>query len=152
MEILLIKTSQGALLPADEEQAERLRRFKAGGTIRADVKQMRNGAFHRKFFAMLKVGFDAWTPPDQEYRGLPVQKNFNRFRKDCVIAAGFYEPVSNLRGEVRAEAKSIAFGNMTEAEFGEVYDAVANVLLQKVLTHYTREDLDDVVEQILRFL
>lgn len=148
-ELALMKAANGVLLPVTDDDAAYLKRLRAGQVIRGDFRQMRNPKFHRKFFALLQIGFDAWEPPEQEYKGLPVQKNFERFRKDCVIAAGFYEPVANLRGEVRAEAKSISFGSMDDVEFERVYSAVANVLLQRVLTNYNRADLDRVVEQIV---
>ncbi len=151
MELLLVKTPQGAFIPFDDDQAEACRRFKVGATVRAEVSAMRNYRFHKKFFAMLDVGFDAWEPPEAEYRGLPVQKNKTRFRKDCIIAAGFYEPVANINGDVRAEAKSISFANMDDAKFERVYSAVANVLLQKVLRNYSRADLDSVVDRMVGF-
>lgn len=150
MEVHLIRTPSG-FTPASEEDFEACLRFRVGLEVRADIVQPRNVRFHRKFFAMLKVGFDAWEPPEKVYRGLPVQKNFERFRKDCTIAAGYYEPVANLKGDVRAEAKSISFASMDEAEFEKVYSDVANVILQRVLTNYTRADLDRVVEEIVRF-
>lgn len=150
MELRVTKTPAG-LIPADEVSADALRSLPTGKVLQGKFTQPRNPRFHRKFFALLQVGFDAWEPPEAEYRGLPVQKNFDRFRKDCVIAAGYYEVVSNLRGEVRAEAKSISFGRMSEDEFRKLYSAVANVLLQRVLKTYTREDLDRVVDQIVGF-
>jgi hypothetical protein len=150
-ELALMRTMSG-LVPATEEDSEILSRLKSGDVIRADFKKMRNPKFHRKFFALLKVGFDAWEPAEKEFKGLPVQKNFNRFRKDCIIAAGYYDVVSNLKGEVRAEAKSMSFGNMEEDDFSKLYSAVADVLLQRVLTNYTRDDLDQVVENVLRFV
>jgi hypothetical protein len=152
MEILLTKLPNGAFHPADAQEVEKTRRFKVGAVVRANVSQMRNYEHHKKFFAMLGLGFDAWEPPQLEHNGLPVQKNFDRFRKDCVIAAGFYEPVCNLRGEVRAEAKSISFANMSQDEFDEVYSKVADVILQRVLTKYTRDDLDRVVQEMMSFL
>jgi hypothetical protein len=57
-----------------------------------------------------------------------------------------------LNGEAKARAKSIAFGNMAEDEFERVYSAVADVILQRVLRNYTREDLDRVVDEVLRFV
>lgn len=152
MEVLLIKTPQGAFVPTDETQIEACKRFKAGSTVRAQFAAMRNAKFHRKFFSMLDVGFDAWEPPKSEFRGLPVQKNRERFRKDCIIAAGFYDVVSNINGDVRAEAKSIRFSSMDDEEFERVYSAVADVILQKVLRNYTRADLDAVVDRILGFV
>ncbi len=152
METLLIKTPQGALIPADEEQAEQLSRYKVGSLVRATTQEVRNGPFHRKFFSMLDVGFDAWEPEEKEYRGLPAQKNRVRFRKDCIIAAGFYEVTVDLNGDLKLNAKSIKFARMEQDEFEQVYSAVANVLLQRVLKNYTRDDLDQVVDQILGYV
>lgn len=150
-EVLLRKIQNVGFAPADEAEAEKVVRFKNGGVVRAKFTQFRNYEFHKKFFAMLKVGFDAWEPPELEHKGLPVQKNFDRFRKDCTIAAGFYDPVANLRGEVRAEARSISFASMTQEDFEKVYSAVVDVLLERVLTKYTRADLDRVVEELMAF-
>lgn len=152
MEVLLTKTPQGYMIPLSESEADKCKRFKVGATVRAEVSAMRNHKFHRKFFAMLDVGFDAFDPPESEHRGLPVQKNRERFRKDCIIAAGFYDAVANLNGEVRAEAHSISFASMDDAEFERVYSAVADVLLQRVLRNYTRADLDEVVEKMMGFV
>ena len=150
-DLALIKTHAG-LIPATEADAEAVKKYRLGEVVHGSFKRVRNPKFHRKFFSLLSVGFDAWEPPEREYKGLPVQKNFERFRKDVSISAGYYEVVSNLRGEVRAEAKSMSFASMDEQEFAELYSKVADVILQKILTNYTREDLDDVVENVLRFV
>lgn len=150
-DMCFMKAPGGALVPADEQTRETLARWKLGQGVRVKATRMRDLIRHRKFFAMLNLGFEAWEPPELEYKGAPVVKNFERFRKDVTIAAGFYEAVANLKGEVRAEAKSISFDSMDEDEFLDVYSKVADVLLQRVLRTYTREDLDKVVEEMLRF-
>jgi hypothetical protein len=152
MEILLTKHQDGFLIPADDVEAEKLRHFARGEVIRAEVKLMRNSQFHRKFFAMLRIGFDAFSPAVTEYRGFTVEKNFDQFRDDVIVAAGFYTITTSLHGKVRVKAKSIRFGRMKQESFEEVYSAVANVLLGTVLTRYTRQDLDNVVNQLLEFV
>ena len=62
----------------------------------------------------------------------------------------------NIKGEVRLEPESLKFSNMTEERFGELYQAVINVLLRKVFngTHcpkWSEEELRSVAEQILDF-
>ena len=151
MKILMIKQPGGVFVPASETEADKTTRFKNGSFCEFEVKQKRNGPFHRKFFAMLNVGFDAFEPGIKEHKGMPVQKNFDRFRKDVIAAAGFYDVVVNINGDVRAEAHSISFSKASEEEFEKIYSAVCNVLLLKVLRNYTRDDLDSVVEQIIRF-
>ena len=150
MEISLIKHS-GILVPATDQDAEKLARVKSGRLLSVEMKEKRNSAFHRKFFSMLNVGFDAFEPPEAEHRGMPAQKSFERFRKDVIIAAGYYDVVSTITGEVRAEAHSISFAKMTQEEFEKLYSNCCNVLLQRVLRNYTRSDLDDVVEKLIRY-
>lgn len=114
----------------------------------------RNYRFHKKFFSLLNLGFDAWEPPRQRktYKGHPVQKNFEQFREDITIAAGFYEQTFDLKGRMKLKAKSIAFAKMDDAEFEKVYSAVADVLLEQVLTTYAgRDELDEIVEKVMRF-
>jgi hypothetical protein len=151
MEVLLKKTLGGALVPLDEGQEDLLKKFGVDSLLRCEIKQVRNPRFHRKFFALLNVGYEAWEPPMQEYKGYEVQKEFEHFREDVTIAAGFYVVTTNLHGTVRLRAKSISFAKMDEDEFERLYNNVANVLLQSVLTRYSRRDLDAVVNRILGF-
>lgn len=150
-DIVLMKTAGGALVPADPQAAEYIAKLKLGAGVRATIVRQNNLQFHRKFFALLNLGFEAWEPGELLYKGVPVAKQFDQFRKDIVILAGFYTSVVNFRGEVRLVAKSLSFASMPQEEREALYSAVINVLLSRVLTQYTREDLDNVVEQILGF-
>lgn len=150
-EVMMLKIQQG-FVPHDDESRDLISKVKLGNVVRVKFSQPRNVKFHKKFFALLDVGYEAFEPEEQEFRGLPVQKNREQFRKDCIIAAGYYDRVFNLKGEVRAKAKSISFGNMNEEEFGKLYSAIVDVLLQRVLRNYTREDVDRVVEEIMGFV
>lgn len=146
----LIKTYQG-FIPADKQSAEAMESMKWGKEYKAEVTQPRNLGYHKKFFALVKVAFDAWEMPVNEYKGIQIQKNPDRFRKDLLIMSGFGYPVVNVKGDVRYEAKSMSFASMAQDEFEELYSRVVDVVLQKVLTHYTKDDLDRVVNEILGF-
>lgn len=151
----------GALDGMGESAKKAWRRFwkrmialEPGEIAQVEVEIPRNPKFLRKFFALLKVGFDAWEPARKHktYKGKPITKNFERFRSDVLILAGFYEQTFDLKGRMCVEAKSISFANMEEPEFEKVYSAVADVLLREVLTRYKgREELDSVVNEILSF-
>lgn len=149
---MLMKATGGMLVAADEPSRAVIQGWPMGQGVRAKVTRARNLAFHRKFFALLQLGFESWEPATQSYRGRPAVKNAERFRKDVLVMAGFYTTTVNLKGEVRLEAESIAFGNMDEDRFAEVYNRVADVLLERVLRNYKREDLDRVVNELLEFL
>lgn len=154
-ELICIRQPGGALHPATDEDAEALRKIKSGAAVRVDVKMIRNYKFLQKWFTLAKYAFDVWseTVPPQQYRGQPVQPNFERFRKDLIVLAGYFNAVFNARGEVRVEAKSISFGSMSEEKFEELYSKTIDVILQKVLNdnRMTEQQLRDHVENVLRY-
>ncbi len=157
MDLIFQKGATG-LLPACEEATEWLRKKKIGATVLVEPREMRNGAFFRKWWALVKLGYDYWSESAQtiEYKGQPVLPDFDRFRKDVTISAGFYYPVVNLKGEVRIEAESLKWASMTEERFEKLYSATIQVLLQRVFNgklcqRWTEEQLRSVAEQILSF-
>lgn len=150
-DIVLMKAAGGVLVPADQQAADYIAKLKMGTAVTATVRRQRNPKFHRKFFALLNFAFDAWEPAGNTYKGQQVGKNFDQFRNDVVVLAGHYEMAVTLKGDTRLTAKSISFGSMGEDEFEELYGSTINVVLQRILTNYTREDLDHVINQLLAF-
>lgn len=133
----------------------RLMRLEAGEIAQIEFVIPRNPKFHRKFFSMLTFAFDAWEPDRKRktYKGRPVEKNFEQFREDVLILAGFSEQTFNLRGEMKVKAKSISFANMDDVEFEQVYSAVVDVILADVLkTYANREELEEVVGRVMGYL
>lgn len=150
-EIVLMRAGE-VLVPYDEAAATFIKKMKSGELAHSDFKRVRNYKFHKKYFALVMFAFDQWEPQvGLTYQGQPVMKNKERFRKDVAILAGFFESTVNLKGEVRLEAKSISFAQMDEIEFEALYNATINVILSRVLTQYSRADIDEVVEKLLRF-
>lgn len=150
-ELVLIKTPNGALAPADPQASEFIAKLKLGAGVKAKIVRHNNPAFHRKLFALFNVAFDAWEPGEKQYKGEPIAKNFDQFRNDLTVLAGFYESTITLKGDVRLVAKSLNFSAMDQTEREKLYEAVIGVVLAKILTNYTREDLDNVVSQVLAF-
>ena len=150
--IVLTKAAGGALVPIDQQAIDFLSKLKTGAGVTVEIKRHRNPAHHRKFFALLNLAYDAWEPTEATYKGEVVGKNFVQFRNDITVMAGHYERAINLRGEVRLTAKSISFASMEQDEFDALYSATVNVILAKILTNYTRDDIDNVVAQILGFV
>ncbi len=151
MELILTKTTSGTLAPSDEEGVNTLAKLKIGEGVKVSIKRVNNVEFHRKLMALLTLGFEIWEPKEQTYKGMVVQKNFDQFRKDITILAGYYEPVINFKGEVRLIAKSLNFSKMGQEERETLFNSVLNVLLKKVMTNYTHADLQNVLNQILAF-
>lgn len=62
-QLQLIKQSSGILISATPETSEILQsKIKLGDVLVAEFKRVRNPAFHRRFFALLNLGFEYWEP------------------------------------------------------------------------------------------
>ena len=150
-EVNLTCIQKGVFRGMSESDMTALDRFKIGDVMKVKPVMVRNPKFMKKFFALLNVGFDSFEPVT-EHKGQVIQKNYERFRKDVTIMAGFYTVTVDINGAPKYEADSISFANMDEGTFEDLYSKVANVILEKVLTNYTRDDLDNTVNQILGFV
>lgn len=154
MDLMLVKSPGGALIPGDAQAQQFIAGLGVGKGLRGEFRRVRNPLFHRKVFALFNLAFDMWEAPALEYQGLPVAKNFDRFRKDLTVLAGHYTATTNLRGEVRLEAKSLSFANMDDTEFAEVYRGILGVVWKHVAAAHgykSPAELERVVEELLRF-
>lgn len=155
-EIHFIKMPGGVLRPANQSDQDAVNKVRNGTLVVAEVKQPRNAAFHRKYFALLNLGFDYWEPEPIQIEGIEIvpEKNFDRFRKDVQILAGYRTLVVNLKNEVRYESQSISFGKMDEIEFNKLYESVYNLLWRMVLSKVkgmTPEVVESTMNQLLSF-
>jgi hypothetical protein len=151
---LFTKTPAGVLIPADVTATELLQKIKLGQPVWLDLVRARNTAFHRKWFALVGVGFEAWEPPAIEHgkwAGFVPEKDFESFRKDVTIMAGFYEVGVSITGKTKVTARSISFDKMSEDEFERLYSNTINVLLRLVLTNKTEAQLREWVDAVMRF-
>jgi len=143
---------QTGLIPTDDESVSWYDKIKPGEVVSGEFHKVRNYRFLKKYFALLKIGFDNWTPGliNSKY-GIP-EKNFKRFRADLTILAGYYETTIRLDGSVRVEPKSISFAGMEEEEFSELYSKTIDVLIKHVYNaSMTPEEIDETVNKYLQF-
>lgn len=155
-EVQFIKQPGGMLRPANQADVETLAKVANGNLVQVDFKQPRNPQFHRKFFAMLNFAYEYWNPEPILIEGLNIapEKNFERFRKDVLILAGYRHAVVNIKNEVRYEADSISFASMDDMQFQDVYQAVFSVCWRMVLKNVqgmTRAIADNTILQLQSF-
>ena len=151
MNVTLVKT-HGGLIPGDRDTEEWAKKVKIGSVVHSDFKQMRNYKFMKKWFALLNIGFDNWTPGEVSSKFGKVTKNFERFRHDVTILCGYYDSVIRLDGSVRIIAKSVSFQKMTEETFQDLYSKTIDVLLERVYDKTMNADkLNEIVTQYLSF-
>ena len=148
MKLSFVKQGPGVYAPIDFPTESFDENFARGDVIRADFAQMRNAAFFRKWWTLVKFAYDHWDIEEQELEDMKVQKNMDRFRKDLTILAGHYDRVFNYKGELRLEAKSISWAKMSETEFQQFYRSTRKVVLDKILHNFSGQDLDKCLAQL----
>lgn len=146
-EVAFKKIGRDLLIPLTPDDQEWLDKVQMMGVVKTKWVKERSSQNHKRFFALMKLAFDHWEPKPVQYQGRTVQpeKNFEEFRRWLIVLCGYYTVTGYPDGSVRIRAKSIAFGNMDEAEFRQLFSTAIDVLLKLVMTNYSRPDLERAV-------
>ena len=127
MKITVLKQAGGVLFPASALEAEKLVKIKTGSLLELELKQPRNHQFHKKVFAFFNFCFEYWSCENDL---LSHQKQFDVFRAQITVMAGYYDTYHKIGGGVRVEAKSISYASMTQDEFENFYIALTNTAMK----------------------
>jgi len=147
----ILKAYKGRLIPTNMQAVEDLEALTEGKEYVVEITHPRNLKFLKKYFGLLRAGFACWDGPEVEYKGQVLKCSFDSFRDAVTILAGYYDVQVDTFGKLKRVAKSISFAKMNEVEFEALYSATIDVILERYLTHYTRDDLEDQVNIILGF-
>ena len=194
-QLQLIKHSSNILIPATPETSDFLQsKCKLGAVLVADFKQVRNPAFHRRFFALLNLGFEYWEPTggaissnerrlvtgyarylalfggsetalldaaeqyleriaDKRTGSISACKSFDAYRAWVTIESGHYDAIQLPDGTLRKHPRSIAFANMDESEFQQLYKAALDVLWRWILSRSFRDqrEAENAAAQLMSF-
>ena len=131
MKINMLKTAGGNLQPMDDIAAEKLTKFKTGEAYEVDIKLSRNPAFLRKVMVFFHFCENHWDG-EKVHEYVSSKEQFDRFRYDLTILAGFYIQTTRLDGSLRTEAQSLSFASMTEETFQECYLALTKAAMKHI--------------------
>jgi hypothetical protein len=140
------KLPNGVLAPDDQGTVEWVGKLKTGDGVMGEFKRPRNYAFMKKWFALVNYAFEMWEPPEDA-----PEKNFDRFREEMTMLAGYYQEVPSVKGGTRIQARSISFASMDEDTFADLYDKTILAILKWVLKTYKRSDIDRVMSEVAKF-
>lgn len=129
MKINFKKQPGGSLVPAYDMDADRMQRFKTGEIYEVEIKLPRKPSFHRKVFTFFAFCFQYWKS-DREFMDEAGQ--FDVFRKNLTVLAGYYDTYYTLKDEVRVEAKSLSYASMSQDEFEAVYSALIGAAMRHI--------------------
>lgn len=137
MKLMVVNTPRG-FVPFGDDDFSIKSRLKLGATYSVDVKVARNVEFHRKYFAMIAYAWEFLT--ENEVRAFITKEGF---RKSIEVAAGHYQPQYNIATkEYDHVPKSIAFSEMDETAFSDLYGRVKDVIFSLIGGRVTEEEFE----------
>ena len=136
MDIYVINKKEGlqCLYPSDFEEKKKL---KLDQVYKVSITKPRNYQFHKKFFALVKIGCE---------NSKNVDMPFNAYRNYITIKSGYADIYQTPKGTY-VQAKSISFSNMDEDEFTEVF----NKVLDKIIIDI-QADKEMIERELLNFM
>jgi len=141
MKLEMVKGYGGILAPASELVADKLTKFKSGEIYIIEIKKTRNPQFHAKVFAFFNFCFEYWSAENTDLEHMEEPDQFDVFRKNLTVLAGYYDTYCKIGGGVRIEAKSLSFGNMEQEEFEAYYSALINAAIKNIFADTTDEKI-----------
>jgi len=120
MEIYLKNTLHG-LIPMYPSDYDEKKKLKIGETYKAVITRPRNYEFHKKFFALVNLG----------YENTSLEMPFDVYRKYLIQKAGFFKTYATPKGTY-FEAESISFASMDKEAFEDLYSRVIDVVIKDI--------------------
>lgn len=143
-EIWVTKHVSGMLIPLYDSGHEYAAKMPVGETYRVQITKPRNAAFHRKYFALLKLTLD--NLPEEYVEHYPTLDNL---LDEVKLQLGHYELRQTLGGKPFYKLRSISFASMDQDEFEDFYSRTLDVLIRYFLKGLTTEEIE---QEIINFM
>ena len=150
-DLIMQKQSNGALMATDAVGLEYIQSLPVGKHLGVQITQARNYKFHKLLFALLGYLFDALPKAKVEHNGQIIEQSFQTFRREMVVLAGHYRADATRKGTLRIEPHSLSYSECSEEMAKTIYSDVIGKALELLGGDQTREGLEDIVNDILRF-
>lgn len=131
----IVKPSNRLIALYDSDISE-LSKLKQNTEYLFKVTHPRNYQFHKKFFALLNLGFS-----NQDF-----YKTFEEYRAIKTMQAGFFKLILTEKGKVFLP-ESISFNAMDEIEFEQVYKKILDIISSEI-----HIDSENIQKEIINFM
>ncbi len=135
MKFYCLNTATG-LKPLYDSDMDEKRKLKFGETYLCEIKKERNYEFHKKYFALIKLG----------HENTKLTMPFNAYRCYIQMKAGYVEVFDTERGKM-VLPRSISFSNMDEDKFQQLYSDTIQVIMNDIGV-----DEETINKEILNFM
>ena len=134
---IYVKNTLSGLIPLYNSDFEEKKKLKIGVEYLCDIKKPRNYDYHKRFFAMLNIGWQ-----NTRFENI----NFEAYRSYVIMKSGYYDSFETNSG-IMILPQSMSFANMDQSEFERLNNAAIDVIIRDI--GVSREEL---LQEILNFL
>lgn len=147
--VILPETGEtvGALLPLNQwdQRAMRERKYHTGAEVRAELKRSRNVKFHRLAHALGSLLVDQ----TDQFEGLDAHAAIKRVQRECGVCCDEMTiELPNLGRLAVKMPRSIAFDEMDEAEFSQLFTECCRY----ISAHYLRGMSEDAIAEAVEMM
>lgn len=134
--ILFMTKKGGALIPTSSVDLDLFDKLKADMDVQVEIRRPRNIKFHRLVWGLVNI---VWK--HQYFYPTTVD-----FMDDLKVATGHCEEVASpLTGKTRIKPKSIAFANMSEDNFRQLFEKMLDLIIHRILPKVNKSELEEEV-------
>jgi len=134
---VFMRVVPGGLMACNQVEADKLEKLR-GKEVKCKITQPRNLKFLKKYFALLGSAFDFVGDEDM---------TMEQFRTICTVGAGWADFFPDPKtGTLIAVPKSIAFPNMDETEFVQLYSDTITFICGRWVVN------QEQLEEVARFI
>lgn len=133
MKLFLTNTPMG-LKPVYDEDYEEKKKLKLNETYAVEITLARNLQFHRKFFVLIGIGFNnskrvaaSEESAKTDDKIIPLTKK--SYRALVIMKSGYVDMINIGKG-IMVLPKSIAFENMSEETFRDLYSKALDFIIE----------------------
>jgi len=129
---LFVKNTLSGLIPLYPADLEEKKKLRLNQEYEVEVKHPRNIGFHRKFFALVNIGWENTS----------LNMPFETYRRYVTMKAGYFKTYQTNKGTYY-EAESISFASMDQVTFEEVYSRVLDIIIADL--GVTKEEIEETL-------
>ena len=138
MKLNLLNTSMGLIALTDDDHDQK-KKLKIGEVYVAEIRQPRSPKFHRLYFSLINCSWEYLNEKQTAF----FNGNKEVFRKSVEVAAGHCDKVFSFKLKEWVDVpKSVAFSEMDEIEFRELYERVKDVIFSTILRGISEEEFN----------
>tara|TARA_R110002096_G_C14446646_1_gene711203 strand:- start:234 stop:677 length:444 start_codon:yes stop_codon:yes gene_type:complete len=139
MKVNLMKTANGKLWPADEEDEIILKKIKVGEVYSCDIKLNQNWRLHKKIMGFFSFCCDHYYGDSEAHKD---EYKFKYVRKKLTVIAGYFIQVWSRDGSsFELVPVSLSYGSMPPEERGIFYKKITDAALKRVFDRTTDDEI-----------